>query len=357
MPAMTDTQTRGNKFYGIAEEIKARIASGEYSERLPTYRELALEFETTQVTIRKTVTQLEKEGIVKPAGNKGILITRLQRQRTNTIGVMMGDLVGPLTSQLLSGIQKVAIEESQSLILEKNQGHKDGGMSIVKKLLADNRVDGFIIWPNDDIHDKGVIDFLHDQKVPLVLVPEPETHIYKDNHTVNAKDGSPALMEHLFKKKHRKILFAGAEKSEPRLFFIRRYHAYCEAMTQYFASPEEPLFIPEKGTDKNRLKILKRLEDATAVFCANDDVALFFLKLFLEEGIKVPKDIALVGYDNVLFAKSMGLTSIEQNFAKIGETAVKILIDEIEGKLKKPVHKVVPSELIERSSSNFVRRK
>lgn len=353
MPLITDTQTRGNKFYGIAEEIKTRIASGEYAERLPTYRELALEFETTQVTICKAVSQLQEEGIIKPAGNKGILITRLKRQRTNTIGVMMGDLIGPLTSRLLSGIQNGAIRQKQSLILEKNRDLKDGGMSIVKKLVEEQKVDGFIVWPNDDLHDKPVIEFLRKNKIPLVLVPEPEPHIFKDYHTVSAKDSSMAVMEHLLKKNHRRILFAGAENSDTRLFFIRRYYIYSESLNGISADIFSPLLVPREITASMRKQILNRIKEVTAIFCANDDVAISLFRIFLEEGIKVPKDISLVGYDNVAFAESMDLTSVEQNFDKIGDVAVKILVDEIEGKLKGPVHKLIPSELVERGSTSY----
>ena len=68
-------------------------------------------------------------------------------------------------------------------------------------------------------------------------------------------------------------------------------------------------------------------------------------------GIRVPSDLAVTGYDNTPVAHHMGLTSVEQHFERIGEAALSLLVDEIDGKTTAPVHLTVNSELIVRQST------
>jgi DNA-binding LacI/PurR family transcriptional regulator len=71
----------------------------------------------------------------------------------------------------------------------------------------------------------------------------------------------------------------------------------------------------------------------------------------LKAGVRVPRDLALVGYDNTAIAHWLDLTSVEQHFDRVGALAMQVLLDEIEGRRDEPVHLEVDSELVIRGST------
>ena len=101
---------------------------------------------------------------------------------------------------------------------------------------------------------------------------------------------------------------------------------------------------------KNAVRSMQKNE-VTAAFCETDRVAAMVHQACVREGIRVPEDLAVVGYDNIDLARWLNLTTVEQHFEEIGRKAVKLLLDDIEGNLAEPVHLEVTSELIIRGST------
>jgi LacI family repressor for deo operon, udp, cdd, tsx, nupC, and nupG len=93
------------------------------------------------------------------------------------------------------------------------------------------------------------------------------------------------------------------------------------------------------------------LRDVTAAFCETDRVAAVVHQACVREGIRVPHDLSIVGYDNSDLARCLDLTSVEQHFDEIGRQAVQLLLDDLDGKLAGPTHRSVDSELIIRGST------
>ena len=93
------------------------------------------------------------------------------------------------------------------------------------------------------------------------------------------------------------------------------------------------------------------LRAATAVICETDRVAALLHRVCMRTGIRVPEDLAMVGFDNSDIARWLDLTSVEQHFETIGRKAVEVLLSEIDGNLTEPVHEEVEAELVIRGSS------
>ncbi|MGW0763415.1 substrate-binding domain-containing protein, partial [Streptomyces sp. NPDC002814] len=121
-------------------------------------------------------------------------------------------------------------------------------------------------------------------------------------------------------------------------------------------APEPPLptegdWSPASGYAAGRQ--LARLSDVTAVFAANDDMAIGALRAFAEAGLAVPDDVSIVGYDDIPAAPYLSppLTTVRQDFTAVADHAVDTLISMIEGTSRPALHTALAVELAVRAST------
>jgi DNA-binding LacI/PurR family transcriptional regulator len=109
---------------------------------------------------------------------------------------------------------------------------------------------------------------------------------------------------------------------------------------------------PEGSPGKDADGVIAALKGVSAVFCVNDRIAAEVVRCCVRHGVRIPGDLAVAGYDNNHEAQVLGLTSVEQHFERVGETAAAVLLDVIEGGADGPVHERVQSEVIVRGSTS-----
>jgi DNA-binding LacI/PurR family transcriptional regulator len=111
--------------------------------------------------------------------------------------------------------------------------------------------------------------------------------------------------------------------------------------------------IPEETTttDNEIAAFLLSPNRPQAIIAVNDAVALMILKIAKQLNIHIPGDLALVGYDNLVFSQNFGLTTIDQHADRIGKEAVRLLLKRISGSRGQPERMVVPVDLVVRVSS------
>jgi DNA-binding LacI/PurR family transcriptional regulator len=349
---------RGNKYYGVACELKRRIDCGEIKYRLPSLPQMTREFKITPMTAHRAVKLLREQGIVYSERGRGTFVTRLKRQRTNTLGaVLHGVAEGPMHTSLMGGIRRACDQHEQHLLLEHHDNEAEREMDIVRKLWEEQMVDGIILWPATSDHDfSPTVAWMMEQKVPFVLIPEPDARLYAKCHTVsNDQSGAVVhMMDHLVATGHQRIGFLGDVESRQADYFIHRLEGYQNGLAKHRLAPHEPLLLHTNKhgeTLKCDTGLVNALHEFDAVFCITDNLAAQLCRVCLREGIRVPGDLAIAGYDNNKEAILLGLTTADQHVDRIGAAAAEVLFDEIQGNLEDPVHKIVPSELIIREST------
>lgn len=283
----------------------------------------------------------------------------LVMRRTKTLGLVITTIANPFYTELALGIESTARSLGYNIILSFT--HSD--LSIESgsiNMLRSKGVDG-IIFSSAHIDDPNIVK-LAEEEFPMVLVNRRTYHpTVKEKVDYVGVDnilGGYLAVEHLIKLGHRKIGVIGGS-SESSVGFERleggkkALEAYgLEPMTNYFLEGD---FLKESGY-RGGMQFLKMDLPPSAIFATNDYMALGLYQAVIEKGLKVPEDIAIIGFNDIEFTamKGVELTTIAQKKYEMGTIAVRALVERIEGKKTGSTMEIfLEPELIIRKSCGF----
>jgi LacI family transcriptional regulator len=284
----------------------------------------------------------------------------LVMKKTKTLGLVITNIANPFYTELAQGIEATVRGLGYSIIFCST--HSD--LSTEKHyidMLRSKGVDG-IIFSSAHMDDPNIL-VLAEEAFPIVLVNRRTYHpIVREKVDYVGIDnilGGFLAVEHLIRLGHQRIGIIGGS-SESSVGFERleggkrALSTYgLEAMGGYFLEGD---FLKGSGYRGGK-EFLKMAEPPTAIFATNDYMALGTYQAIVEEGQKVPENIALIGFNDIEFTaiKGVELTTIGQKKYEMGALAVKILVEKIEGGESKPSTKEIflKPELIIRKTCGF----
>ncbi|MHB8280377.1 MAG: LacI family DNA-binding transcriptional regulator [Candidatus Humimicrobiaceae bacterium] len=255
----------------------------------------------------------------------------LKTKKTNTIGLILGDIENPFYSRVAKGVIDTAEQRNYNVILcNSNYDTKLEEKSI--ETLLNRQVDGFLLTTVklkhttiDDLKYRGVPYVLIDYKLDLPGV----SYIVNDDY-----HGGKIAAEYLVSLGHKHIAFFGNEKL---LSFKKRFDGFKEILNKYGISVNEYLIddINDITEINNSIRnLVNAKEKFTALFAVNDFLAIKAVENFIALGLKVPRDISIIGYDNISISSMLRvpLTTINQPKYKTGKLAAELLLDMLESK-------------------------
>jgi LacI family transcriptional regulator len=282
--------------------------------------------------------------------------SNLRRQQTNTIGVMVHELNSNFITSVLAGIEKVTTEAGYDLIIAHSSESYNKEAANARNLFH-KRVDGLIASLAFDTTDLDHFKPFVDKGVPLLFFDRVEQD---SNNTVviidNSKCGYQAT-QHLIDQGCRRIAHVTA--SLKRNVYSQRFKGYRDALFDNHIEFDEQLLLindlSEKAGVESALQILKMDPVPDGVFITNDFVAAVCMRTLKEQGIRIPEDIAVVGFNNDAIGKLIepALTTINYPGIDMGEIAARNLINHLKGisDLSHTNTIIIRSELIIRKSS------
>jgi LacI family transcriptional regulator len=284
----------------------------------------------------------------------------LVMRRTKTLGLIITTIVNPFYNELAQGIEATARGLGYNIILCCS--HSD--LAVEEQyidMLRSKGVDG-IILTSAHMEDPNV-GRLADEEFPIMLVNRRAYHpVVKEKVDYVGVDnvlGGEMAVAHLIKLGHRKIGVIGGS-SESSVGY-ERVEGGKKALAAYGLAAENNYFLvgdflKESGYAGGK-RFLGMSDPPTAVFAANDYMAMGAYQAFLEEGRRVPEDIALIGFNDIEFSSMKGieLTTIGQKKFEMGALAVKTLVEKIESGMTNPSTKeiLLKPELIIRKTCGF----
>jgi LacI family transcriptional regulator len=279
--------------------------------------------------------------------------------RTRTLGLVITTIVNPFYPELARGIEDTARSLGYSIILCCT----NFDISLEKKYIDTLRgrgVDG-IIFTSAHIHDPNIRRLVEDT-FPLVLVNRRVSGdpILKslDYVVVDNVKGGFLAVEHLIRMGYRRIgVISGPEDSSVA---VERLIGARKAFAGYGLNPKEFLvlegdFLKPSGYEATK-RFLSLRNHPSAIFGVNDYMALGALEAVLDAGLRVPEDVALMGFNNIEVSslKTVELSTIGQKKYEMGSIAVHTLIERIEGGGRDEARQIIlEPELIVRKSCGY----
>jgi LacI family transcriptional regulator len=271
-------------------------------------------------------------------------------QKSRTIGLIIPYLYDPFFANCAHAVTGVAKEHGYSVIITTSNEDPDAEFAEVEQMLQRN-VDGLVAIPAPGRESRLSRTLFG--KTPVVVFDRPVSDPALDVVLVQNTAGARRVTEHLIEHGHKRIAFMGLSRS---LFTINtRFLGYRRALSD--AGLEEDAFF---GCDshQNALDSLRqKLQGAnapTAIFTSNTLVTRYVLSALVNLGVKMPGDVAFVGFDDFDMAEftSPSLTVVRQPALEMGRVAASLLFDRIaRGELPQTGNKIVlPVEIILRRS-------
>jgi DNA-binding LacI/PurR family transcriptional regulator len=364
---MLDKKSPIPLYYQIKDDIFNDIESGKYlaGERLPAERILAEKYGVTRMTVRQAIKLLVEENYLKVRHGSGAYVSdrkhSILKSGNMIIGVLVPDIQRGIMIDLIRGIEDQSMEAGYNTILCNTDNQWGKANIYVNQLLA-NEVKGVIYIPVQDIENgsekeeknRKIIEKFINHKTPIVLVDHQCKKISTDLIISDNFGGGYEMTDHLIKMGHRRIaiVFDFEDTS-----ILDRISGYKKALRDNDIEFDPNLIKKIKNYDFTKsfselIKIIKNELKATVIFAMNDLLAtdVYYHTSKLE--INIPKDISVVGYDDLPFSERLRipLTTIHQQLYQMGRESFKLLMERSQnpkGKLKKVI---LPNRLIIRKS-------
>ena len=305
---------------------------------------------------KKAVNELAEKLNYQP----NIVALSLRQSKTNTIGVIIPEIVHFFFSTVISGIEDVAYSAGYNVILTQSIESLQREM-LNMKTLFNSRVDGMLISLSRETASFDHIEGMLAKGVPMVFFDRVYDHPSANKIIVDDFSGAKEATLHLIQQGCKRI--AHIEGSPNLGITKQRLEGYLEALKEKNIPIDKSLIFPcpdatiEAGKEVTE-KILNGGNIPDAIFATNDPVAMGAMQAIRNKGLKIPKDIAVVGFSNWLFTSMMDppLSSVDQPGFEMGQEATKLLIRQIEAKSKddndpQPETKILKTRLVARESS------
>ena len=313
-------------------------------------RALKDHFEISQET-KEAVKRVAKELNYQPNS----LALSLRYSKSNTIGVIIPEIVHFFFSTVISGIEDIAQSKGYNVIItQSNESYEREVMNI--QTLFNNRVDGVLVSISKETFDASHFLALQQKGLPIVFFDRVVDDVEGSQVTVDDFLGGYQATDHLIKQGFKKIAhLAGPPNLE---ITNKRIGGYKKAHEDAGLSWDEKLIVFDHESYEvdaySATYELLKTENPDAIFCSNDMAAVGAIKAAQKYGKNVPLDFGVVGFSNWQFTAltNPSITTIEQPGFEMGQHAAELLIKQIESEEEIEAETLVlPTKLIERESS------
>jgi LacI family transcriptional regulator len=259
------------------------------------------------------------------------LARQFRDRRSYSVALAVEDLTNPFWTGVAIGAEKEAEDRGYVLVVS-NTGGDPAREARVVQMLQERRVDGLIVSPVT-VEDRVLVD-LHKDALPFVQIDRSLTGVDIPCVRTDHQKGSTLAVDHLVRRGHEAIAFVGGPV-EIQTFHLR-LEGFRKALARHGRKPAATKIVTAQADPAREAvrEILSRKPVPTALYTANIWITLGALRAVRDAGLSVPKDLEIVGFDDIAVADlfSAPVTTVWQDVEAIGRESFRLLLKVMEGK-------------------------
>jgi GntR family transcriptional regulator of arabinose operon len=343
--------------------IRSRIDEGVLvpGEKLPSESQICAQFSVSRNAVRQAIHNLIHEGLVESTKGVGTFCrTRLPASPLSTnIGLVEFFISSYIYPEIIRGCYNTLSRRGFALLLNQSEYNLEQERAILQDLRK-KKVGGIIIAPIYGAGDRSnalLLEEIQNEGIAVVLCDDYFPGRNFSSVTLDYYRCGEEAAAHLWKKGHRKIgifyqkdFLVKANRMKGVLDFLGRQEAPVRAAWMVGFNGQGPTSQAPAAAER----FLKGTRELPSAFvCGNDEDALHLIEVAERQGIRVPADLSVVGFDNSNIAQleKISLTSVDHPSFEIGEKAANILLDKIfHPEIRFVTHTIITPSLVERSS-------
>lgn len=340
------------KYYRLMDDLKQQILTRQRKpgEKLPSENELAREYQVSRHTVRKALGILQNEGYIYAVHGKGTFCSEalLHTGNSKTIAVITTYLDSYIFTEVIQGIDRVLTKAGYSILLKNTRNSRKLEADYLEELLEKD-IDGLIIEPSKSqifCRHMHLYEKLDEYKIPYVFIQGCFRQLSEKPHVLlDDCGGGYEITRYLIGQGHHEIVgIFKADDAQGQ----NRHKGYVKALQEagILYDPDKVIwFYTEDRTihPYEQMKQMARQRQTArkgqenffdAVVCYNDQIAIEAIRALQEEGVSVPGDVAVTGFDDSYLAVNgrVPLTTVEHPKEQLGEMAAELLLELIEEK-------------------------
>lgn len=306
-----------------------------------------------EIDVVNEETKQKVNDAIKKLGYRPNIVARsLKTQKTKTIGIVIPDISNQIYSEIVRGAEDVSNIYNYNVILCNTDLDMEKEMEYLR-VLKEKMVDGIIYMSSSMGED--VVKLIKELQIATVLVETKDENNIFPSVTLDNKKAAEEAVTYLVKNGNKKIAYIGANNSVYNASTLR-YSGYKAALTDNSLYEDKNLVHFGALKAKDGYEAINKMLDTSkfdAVFCVNDEIAMGVINALRDNGIKVPDDVDVIGFNNIPTASIFypKLTTIEQPLYDMGSIGMRMLIKIINKKKVDQEHYVLNHSLIERDST------
>ena len=364
---MSDTTSKSSKL--LYRQVGQRIISGiqngcwPVGNKLPPEKVLAKEYGVSLITVRRALRDLSESGRVKTRHGGGTYVRSLNPVRyveaKKLLGLVIVNSAGYYNGWLVEGIETAAGQLDYSVIIKHSFNIPKEETACIEGLV-EMGVAGLIIVPasHDEAETLVSCASLLQKRIPFVLADRYLPELKASCVITDNEAGGFEITQHLLDNGYSKI---GYISDFPCSSSRAREKGYRKAMDSAGISVPEG-WVCHTGVDEDGLVSVRRFieehRELTAIFAMHDGLARSIYEVCRQEGIHIPQDLAVAGYDDAPYAALLhpSLTSMSQPAVEMGKKATELLVQVIKRNVEENQRIVLPHEFVIRESTDGLKR-
>lgn len=369
MPSSSKPKSSANppKYAVLEEDLRQKILLLPDGHKLPPIRDLMRDYRVSMATVTRALSNLSDEGIISSHVGRGTFKIRSDQSNSpkqlDLIGVIVPQLDDQFFGRVIRSVEKQCSEAGYNILVRHLDGHAERIHSYFDQLRKAG-VSGLIYIPSNaatleefQTYNFEFLERFLPSKMPGVVLDQEVSGTHFPCVRSDHAGGAEMLASHLYSLGHRRLVMIDSYPCPSTEIRWNAFSSFLEARKCHV----ERLIFPGAGHNptvvRSAVRKLRSITPAvTGIFAANDRIALNILFECQRQGISIPNELSLVGFDDLEIGRlcEPSLTSVIQSLEEIGRQAADIVLRQISSGQPMSAEKVIlPVQLVERNSSSI----